>query len=212
MFNRHKHTSEYFNMHNIYAYINWFIKSFDTIEQKKDACDYLISIFRMEYIATSKTAIFREKHPESCFYSIPYIYYLADGTECILEAKSKKSIPLTDQIAVAAWHGNKLISAFRRIGHNKFVYDSSNHDVEYYTCIDIAAVRSGRHSITAGTFFYDGAEQIPAAVYDISELFEHVDVNEINWLNAHTGGVLQPIGSRYIAILYYIAKLKTSLE
>lgn len=212
MFNRHKPTSEYFNMHNIYAYINWFIKSFDTVEQKNDACDYLLSIFRMEYIATSKTAIFREEHPESCFYSVPYIYYLADGTECILKAESKKSISLTDQIAVAAWHGNKLIGAFKRIRQNKFVYDSSNHDVEYYTHIDVAAVRSGRHSITAGTFFSDDAEQILADVYDISKLFKHVDVDENNWLNAHTGEVLQPIESRYIAILYYIAKLKSSLK
>lgn len=197
--------------------IDCFLRRFNSIEEKLDACDYLIKIFKMDLIAWSQTQFFTLEHPESNYYGIPIQYHLADGTEKIMLPTGSCMLPLDSDIVALPWNENKLVRALRIIKENLFHHQSKiDHDVEYYKQLDLAIVCSGRHSITAGTFYSKGAEPLIADVYDLSELYEHIGVRREGWYNVHTNTTVECHCWVQLTILYYVSRtqyfLRKSIE
>lgn len=124
------------------------------------------------------------------------------------------------EVWVHPYSEKKLASSLRRLKNEPFKYDSNNHIAYFFPEINTVFVANGNHSISAGTHYRSGC--IQAKVFDISPLYEHVDVyvskkhssdeSGLFWRNSHTGEIIFPIEDFRVALLYSACKTRNELH
>lgn len=191
----------------IYKTIHRFLKSITKPEDKLLAYDYLLFIFRSEFVAKTRTRLFRFKSPEPLIWSLPSAYYASDGTQLHLTCVGRREIQLNENTAVVAWKSERLRRILPVVAKNRFAEDRDNHAAHYYLELDLLVVLNGNHSASAGVFCKSGS--VHADIYSLVDIFAHVKFDgRNNWVNMHTGEQLQEVSERYIALLYDIAQQK----
>lgn len=190
--------------------VRQFTKGISKPEDTLIAFDYMLFIFRTEYAAKTRTRLFRWNVPTPIGYILPGFYCTEDGIKHSLACCGQEEVQLNENIAVAAWRQDRLQRILPVIEKKKFTEDLNNHIAFYYPELGLVTVTSGNHSASAGVFLKSG--NIHADVYHISDMFEHVATDGINWINKHTGEKLMNVAEPYIAILYEIAQAKYEFQ
>lgn len=169
--------------------------------------NYAMSVIREDFAAYGRTLMFRKAFANRLSSLFPTEYFLADGSRKVFCKKGKKMVSLQNRenILVVPWECRRLANILNIVYSKGFIADD-NHKAYYYTEIDTVEVYSGNHSISAGIFF--GTGTITADVFNLSEVFEHIDTDGENWINHHNGTILTPVSSVHIAVLYEIARQK----
>lgn len=178
--------------------------------EKVRAYNYAMFVIGEDFAAYGRTLMFRKRFLDPLPGFFPDKYYLDDGTPVTFRKKGKQAVSLQnhDNVFVTPWECSRLVSVLQTVYSKGFVADD-NHKAFYYTEIDTAIVHSGNHSIGAGIFFDTG--NILADVFDVAELYGHVDTDGENWLNRHNGQILTSAPSIHIAILYEISRQRYEL-
>lgn len=97
------------------------------------------------------------------------------GEENIIELDIAKTCTLTKP-----WSAEKFKRAVER--KEDFVFDSTNHYVEYWKTLDMAFVCNGFHSTTEGVVNRKRA-MVQARCYNDFPLFENLYTDGVNWYN-----------------------------
>lgn len=181
---------------------------------KIELCDFLLHLFRMELRAYSQTQVFINPDCRTSIASPVSKYYSETGKEVRIQSKNDRIISLGDICVDNLARTDKVSRLLPSIKRDGFNFDKCNHEVSLYEPLGIAVVDSGRHSLAVSTY-YDGNAEISATVYDLTEMFMHTDVDCYGWINVHTGEryeVIADMNDAYIALIYYIARIRYLLQ
>lgn len=187
--------------------INKLVECSEGIENKIAALEYALAVFRDEFAARTRSRIFRYEEHTTISGRFPHAYYSENYDQSVIKKQpNKKEIALDNRVAVSAWAFDRLSGILPVILHDGFIMDSSNHEVSYYPYLDLAIASNGLHSISAGVF--QGSGSVQADVYDLTEVFDHIDTDGNNWIYRHMKKSFASVGDRYFALLYSIAQMK----
>ncbi len=190
--------------YNAIDQVDYFVKRAKTSLEKVRAFNYAMYVIRAEYIAQTKAKIFREKKTDIIRNLFPCGFIDENGARHeFCKEENRRKISLSDNVAVTAWKIDRLANILPIIYKEGFSPDS-NHKANYYTEIDLTAVYNGNHSVSSGIFCKSG--YIYADVFDITQLFDHVDTDGWIWINRHTKERLTDVSDIHIAVLYEIAR------
>ena len=97
-----------------------------------------------------------------------------------------------------------LIGQGRRL--KQWRQDDNNHHVELWLPMGIAWVYGGNHSISAGIIQGRG-EIIPRHVYDISEVYDYVYCDGVNYYRKEDGSIISPVLNAEFAAIFEIGRI-----
>lgn len=94
-----------------------------------------------------------------------------------IKPTEKPEIDFSKQIVVSSPDSmKKLCDKTNKIDENGFIYDDSNHEINYYTELDFAQVQHGFHSQTIGSMNRSGVSYANV-IYRMDELFKRFEID-----------------------------------
>ncbi|MEK5207406.1 DUF6710 family protein [Psychrobacillus sp. FSL H8-0510] len=129
------------------------------------------------------------------------------------EVKTDKVIALNrDLVLPWSWKKSRLITCIAQIGEGrkrgKWSQDNRNHFVDLWLPMGIAWVNSGNHSISTGIIQGKG-NIIPENVYDISDVYDYVYCDGVNYYRKEDGSIISPVVNAEFAAIFEIGRLMT---
>lgn len=144
---------------------------------------------------------------------IPQIYTNQNGVNISVISKEVKEINLIkDTIISVPYRRERKQSAIVYLRNNKFKYMEDNHMGNYYELVDVTYIYNGIHSISGGVELKKDGSIIVKDVVKVSELFEHIHTDGINWIKSHNNEIVDCVADYRIAILYEVARLKNNIH
>ncbi|MEI4771421.1 DUF6710 family protein [Psychrobacillus sp. FJAT-51614] len=129
------------------------------------------------------------------------------------EVKTEKVISLNrDLVLPWSWKRSRLVTCIAQIGEGRkrgeWSQDHRNHMVDLWLPMGIAWVTSGNHSISTGIIQGKGTI-IPENVYDISDVYEYVYCNGVNYYRKEDGSIISPVVNAEFAAIFEIGRIMT---
>jgi len=139
-----------------------------------------------------------------------------DGTnfeDVMRELKTEKVISLNrDLVLPWSWKKSRLVTCIAQIGEGrrrgKWLQDHNNHYVDLWFPMGIAWVYGGNHSISAGIIQGKG-EIIPRYVYDISDVYDYVYCDGVNYFRKEDGSIISPVKNAEFAAIFETGRIMT---
>lgn len=151
-------------------------------------------------------------YPDEVLFNLGSVLSL-DGRgfeDIIRESKDEKIVLLNrDLVLPWSWKTSRLVNCIAQIGEervNGHWRQDFNHHVDLWLPMGIAWVYSGNHSISAGIIQGKGSIK-PNAVYDISEVYDYVHCDGINYYRKEDGIIMSPVRNPEIAAIFEIGRL-----
>lgn len=143
--------------------------------------------------------------------STPLTIYNETFDDLVIEHKTKTKILLNkDPILPSPWSKSRLARTLSSIGearqHGPWKQDKQNHFVQLWLPMRLAWVKSGNHSITSGIIQGVGYVETHN-VLDISEIYDHVSCDGINYIRRHDNKAIAPVNSVEIAAIFEIGRM-----
>ena len=130
--------------------------------------------------------------------------------ELIEEVKDKKTVLLNrDLVLPWSWKTSRLVNCIAQIGEERVNgpwRQDFNHNVDLWLPMGIAWVYGGNHSISVGIIQGKGYIT-PKAVYDISEVYDYVNCDGVNYYRKEDGVIISPVKNAEIAAIFEIGRL-----
>ena len=144
----------------------------------------------------------------------PLALITKEGTnfqDVMRELKTDYVISLNRDIVLPwSWKKSRLITSISLIGQGRswgqWRQDYINHHVELWLPMGIAWVYGGNHSITAGIIQGKG-EIIPRYVYDISNVYDYVYCDGVNYYRKEDGSIISPVLNAEFAAIFEIGRI-----
>lgn len=150
--------------------------------------------------------------PEAVLFS-PQAMLSLDGKEfydVVKELKEEKTVLLNrDLVLPWSWRKSRLVDCIARIGEGREDgpwQQDYNHRVDLWLPMGIAWVHGGNHSISAGIIQGKGSIK-PEAVYDISDVYDYVHCDGVNYSRKEDGVIISPVKNAEIAAIFEIGRL-----
>ncbi len=129
------------------------------------------------------------------------------------EIKTEKVISLNrDLVLTWSWKKSRLVTCIALIGQGKkrgqWLQDYNNHYVDLWLPMGIVWVYGGNHSISAGIIQGKG-EIIPRYVYDISDVYDYVYCDGVNYYRNEDGSIISPVINAEFAAIFEIGRIMT---
>lgn len=133
--------------------------------------------------------------------------------DVIKELQTEHVISLNrDLVLPWSWKKSRLITSMALIGQGRRLkqwrQDDNNHHVELWLPMGIAWVYGGNHSISAGIIQGRG-EIIPSHVYDISDVYDYVYCDGLNYYRKEDGRIISPVMNAELAAIFEIGRIMT---
>lgn len=191
----------------------------ETINLKQDQLDFidfLMGIIRSDIQTDYQAVIIYYTELEDlkdCQLPYPFSYYDENENKHFLnKINEQRELDLTkDSIMVWPWKFEKIRDSFLKLNHQNFETTEDRHKAIFFQGIELTCVYKGFHSVLTGMGLKKG-NIIAREVYDICELFPHVDTDGVKWINHHTKEIIQRVPDFRFAILYQLARMKFELE
>ncbi|WP_449598744.1 DUF6710 family protein [Niallia sp. Marseille-Q9988] len=136
-----------------------------------------------------------------------------DGKEfydVVRELKEEKTILLNrDLVLPWSWRKTRIVDCIARIGEGREDgpwRQDYNHCVDLWLPMGIAWVHGGNHSISVGIIQGKGSIK-PEAIYDISDVYDYVHCDGINYSRKEDGLIISPVKNAEIAAVFEIGRL-----
>lgn len=84
---------------------------------------------------------------------------------------------------------------------------NSNHIAQLWLPVNVAFVKQGHHSVTAGILAGEG-ELIVSEVYDMKEIYEYVSTDGVNYIRTTDNKVVAPVNVVEFAAVFEIGRLQ----
>ena len=115
-----------------------------------------------------------------------------------------------DLVLPWSWKKSRLITCMALIGQGRrwgqWCQDDTNHHVELWLPMGIAWIYGGNHSISAGIIQGEG-EVIPRYVYDISNVYDYVYCDGVNYYRIEDGSIISPVLNAEFAAIFEIGRI-----
>lgn len=140
---------------------------------------------------------------------------LSKDGKTISDFKKKVNIQKTiflkkDLILPWPWKRSRLINCMANIGQGRiqgaWKQDINNHFVELWLPMGVAWVHGGNHSIATGIIQGVGELQ-PESVYDVSDIYEYVYTDGINYIKKEDKQTIAPVKNVEFAAIFEIGRL-----
>lgn len=193
-----------------------WLETMDLKQDQLDFIDFLMGIIRAD-IQTDYQAViiyFTELEDlKDCQLPYPLIFYDENNVKHLLDKKDEhKELDLSkDSIIVWPWKFEKIANLFLNLKYHDFESNNHRHKLVFFQGVELACVNKGNHSIMTGISFKKG-NVVAREVYDITELFQHVDTNGVKWINRHNREIIQRVSDFRFAILYELARMKYEIK
>lgn len=135
--------------------------------------------------------------------------HLINLVEEIIIPKTRDLQLSSDLILPWPWEPYRAISAFSEIGTGCIAgawQQDPNHRIHYWYPMCIGWVIGGNHSLAAGIIKGEGAIT-SYKTYDVSEVYNHVRCNGENYINMHTGEIIEKVKNIEFACIFEIGRL-----
>lgn len=114
-----------------------------------------------------------------------------------------------DLILPWPWKRERLIGTISTIGDGRLKgtwEQTANHNVEFWLPMGIGWVDGGNHSITAG-IIQDSGEIQPNKICDVSEIYNYIYTDGINYIRKHDRVVISPVRNIEFAAIFEIGRM-----
>ena len=160
-------------------------------------------------------ALIPNLHPKEVLFD-PSTKISKDGTtfeDVMREINTEKVISLNrDLVLPWSWKKSRLVTCIAQIGEGRprgqWRQDYSNHYVDLWLPMGVAWVYGGNHSISAGIIQGKG-KIIPRYVYDISDVYDYVYCDGVNYFRKEDGSIISPVKNAEIAAIFEIGRIMT---
>lgn len=194
----------------------YWIETLKTIQEKLDFIDFLMEIIkddvRTDYMAS---IIYCEDIKNIRDERVPFLlHYWDENNEkhfIYCEDEVKELDLATDYVIVWPLSFEKIKDSFVALHHHDFETTDNRQKAFYFQGLDLACVSKGNHSTLVGMGLKKGII-IAREVYNICELFPHVDTDGVKWINHYTKEIIQGVPDFRFAILYQLARMKFEIE
>ncbi|QBP42706.1 DUF6710 family protein [Paenisporosarcina antarctica] len=146
----------------------------------------------------------------------PSAWISKDGTifeDVMRKLKTDKVISLNrDLVLPCSWKKSRMVTCIAMIGEGRrrgqWRQDYNNHYVNLWLPMGIAWVGSGNHSISTGIIQGKG-HIIPKNVYDISDVYDYVYCDGLNYYRKEDGSIISPVMNAEFAAIFEIGRMMT---
>ena len=126
---------------------------------------------------------------------------------------SNKQVSLgRDLVLPWPWEISRLITCIANIGVGRIEgawKQDENHYIELWLPMGIAWVEGGNHSIATGIIQGSGNIK-PEVVYDISDIYDHVYTDGINYVRKEDHSIISPVTNVEFAAIFEIGRIMKS--
>jgi|GEM_PF-1832668 len=201
-----------------------FRETLETVRRFTEKCapderwlvyDYVMDVVRwnLQYDLLTEV-LYRSEHGVRSWpvYPFPLEYRDAAGKthRWMDRLVETREVDLRKECVLAVpWEKPRLLDAILNVGKYGFRFDAGNHRVFDFAPLGVCFVYGGHHSIAAAVRRRKGI--LYAEVCDVRQLFDHVDTDGEVWLSKHTGERLGNVVDFRIAILYELARMRTTM-
>lgn len=193
-----------------------WLETIDIKQDQMDFIDFLMGMIRADIQTDYQAVIIYYADYEDlkeCQLPYPLRYYDEnDSKHFVTQKDEQREVNLSkDPIVVWPWKFEKIKEAFLKLNHQSFETTKHRQKAIYFQGVNLTCVTKGFHSVLAGMGLKKG-HIVAREVYDICELFPHVDTDGVKWINHHTKEMIQRVPDFRFAILYELARMKFEIE